>query len=67
MANNQQRNETIFQHLQLAVMLMHEARNTDGDADSRALSIAITQVETGELWFANAISKVVEQTEDPGA
>jgi hypothetical protein len=38
--------------------LLHAIRNTRGDIAGRGVSIAITHVETGRLWFEEAIKDV---------
>ena len=46
----------VIQHLEQAKLLIEglRAARADEQIDGRALSIAVTNVETGQLWVANA-------------
>ena len=46
----------------LLVSLLHQVRNTRGDVNGRGISVAITNVEQGHLWFEDAIKDVVQPT-----
>jgi len=45
------------------IQLLHAIRNTRGDVAGRGVSLAITHVETGRLWFEEATKDVARPNE----
>ena len=53
--------DSISDKFEILVSLLHEVRSTRGDANGRGISVAITNVETGHLWYEDAIKDVPEK------
>jgi hypothetical protein len=53
----------IEEKFDVLVTMLHEVRNTRGDVDGRSVSVAITNVQQGHLWFTDATKGVVKPTE----
>lgn len=53
--------DEIMDRFDVLIALLHEIRNKRGDVAGRGVSIAITHVETGRLWFDDAIKDVEEK------
>lgn len=47
--------DEIVDKFDMLVSQLHRVRNSRGDVDGRGLSIAITNLETAQLWFENSI------------
>jgi hypothetical protein len=47
--------KSLLDKLEVAVQMLHHARNTRGDVDSSGIAIAITHIETALLWIKDAI------------
>ncbi len=55
--------QEISDKFDVLVGLLHQVRNTRGDVDGRSISVAITNVQQGHLWFNDATRGVVKPTE----
>jgi len=53
--------EDIEDKFDVLISLMHEVRNARGDVNGRGVSVAITNVETGRLWFEDAAKDALEK------
>ena len=57
---NQEELDDISNKFDALISLLHAVRATRGDVDGRGISVSITNVETGHLWFEDAIKEVPE-------
>ena len=55
--------QDISDKFDILVGLLHQVRNTRGDVDGRSVSVAITNVQQGHLWFTDAMKGIVKPTE----
>jgi hypothetical protein len=53
--------EDILVKFELIISALHQVRNQRGDVNGRGVSVAITNVETGRLWFEDAIKDLEEK------
>ena len=53
--------EDIEDRFDVLISMMHEVRNARGDVNGRGVSVAITNVETGRLWFEDAVKEAIEK------
>jgi len=55
--------QDISDKFDILVGLLHQVRNTRGDVDGRSVSVAITNVQQGHLWFNDAVKSDPRPTE----